>query len=153
MGRCIDFCSLMGCLDCIVVTRIYPPAITQEQEVLKFIAGLARPWICTIHSRRSFQAAPGVESWYATDPASLIDSDPDLSSSHSADRISLRSYGQGPMLDLLNLSRRVPRSRRPLSFRPLAPRRISSCQRPRRPCHPTSALCDDTCAWPGRDCG
>lgn len=153
MAYCIDFCSLMGCLDCIVVTRIYPNAIMQEKEVLKFIAGLARPWICTIHSRSSFQAALGVESWYATDPASLIDPNAGQPSSHSADRISLRSYGQGPMLDLLKLSRRVPRSRRPLSFRPLAPRRISSCQRPRRPSHPTSELCDDTCAWPGRGCG
>jgi len=153
MGYCIDFCSLIGCLDCIVVTRINSTAIMQEQEVLGFTAGLARPLICTIHSRSSFQAALGVESWYATHPANLIDSNPELSSSHSADTISMKSYGQGPMLDLLKLSRRVPRSRRPLSFRPQAPRRISSCQQPRRPSRPTSMLCDDTCAWPGRGCG
>lgn len=153
MGHCIDFCSPMGCLDRIVVTRIYPNAIMQEQEVLGFTAGRARPWICTIHSRGSFQAALGVESWYVTHPASLIDSNPDLSSSHSADRISMKSYGQGPMLDLLKLSRRVPRSRRPQFFRPPGSRRISSCPRLRRSSRPTSKLCDGTCALPGRGCG
>jgi len=153
MGYCIDFCSPTGCLDCIVVTRIYPIAIMQEQEVLGFTAELARPWKCTIHSRNCFQGAPGVEYWYATDPAGLIDSSPDLPSSHRADKTSMKSHGHGPTLDLLKLSRRVLRSRRPQSFRPQAPRRISSCQRPRRPSHPTSELCDDTCAWPGRGCG
>jgi hypothetical protein len=153
MANCIDFCSLIGCLDCIVVTRIYPTAIMQEQEVLGFTAGPARHWICTIPSRNSFQGAPGVEFQYATDPESLIDSNPDLSGPHRADWMSMKSYGQGPMLDLLKLSRRVPRSRRPLSFRPPGSRRISFCPRLRRSSRPTSMLCDDTCAWPGRGCG
>ena len=57
----------MGCLDCIVVTRIYPIAIMQRQRDIGFAVRTTRSRKCLIDDPSDSRAASVIESWHVAE--------------------------------------------------------------------------------------
>jgi len=57
----------MGCLHCIVVTRIYPIAILQRQRDIGFAVRTTRSLKCLIDDPSGSRAASVIESWHVAE--------------------------------------------------------------------------------------